>query len=82
MQKRIRTSDLEWLLKELLLGNQPHLGSMVRQSTDDYQTLAGLVRSKLDRLPIIGDKLKWQECSMTVVEVEECRVTRVLLRKE
>lgn len=38
--------------------------------------------SRLDRLPIIGDKLNWQEWSMTVVKVEERRVTRVLLRKE
>lgn len=38
--------------------------------------------SLLDRLPIIGDKLQWQDWSMTVVEVEERRVTRVLLRKE
>ncbi|MGF6317859.1 hypothetical protein ABIA60_004137 [Pseudomonas frederiksbergensis] len=44
---------------------------------DDYETLAGL-----DRLPVIGDKLNWQEWSMTVVEVEERRVTRVLLRKQ
>jgi CBS domain containing-hemolysin-like protein len=29
--------------------------------------------SLLDRLPIIGDKLTWQEWSMTVVEVEERR---------
>lgn len=37
--------------------------------------------SMLDRLPTIGDKLTWQEWSMAVVEVEERRVTRVLLRK-
>ena len=38
--------------------------------------------SLLDRLPVIGDKLSWEGWSMTVVEVEERRVTRVLLRKE
>ena len=58
-----------------------HTGFQAK-ATDDYQTLAGLVMSLLDRLPIIGDKLNWQEWSMTVVEVEERRVTRVLLRKE
>ena len=57
-----------------------HIGFQAK-ATDDYQTLAGLVMSLLDRLPIIGDKLDWQEWSMTVVEVEERRVTRVLLRK-
>jgi CBS domain containing-hemolysin-like protein len=58
-----------------------HIGFQAK-ATDDYQTLAGLVMSLLDRLPVIGDKLDWQEWSMTVVEVEERRVTRVRLRKE
>ena len=58
-----------------------HIGFQAK-ATDDYQTLAGLVMSLLDRLPVIGDKLDWQEWSMTVVEVEERRVTRVRLRKK
>lgn len=58
-----------------------HIGFLV-EATEDYQTLAGLVMSLLDRLPIIGDTLSWQGWRMTVVEVEERRVTRVLLRVE
>ncbi|MNO00024.1 K(+)/H(+) antiporter NhaP2 [compost metagenome] len=49
------------------------------RATDDYQTLAGLVMSLLDRLPVIGDTLTWEGWNLTVVEVEERRVTRVLL---
>ncbi|WP_422776378.1 TerC family protein [Pseudomonas mediterranea] len=52
------------------------------QATEDYQTLAGLVMSLLDRLPVIGDELRWQAWRMTVVEVQERRVTRVLLRPD
>jgi CBS domain containing-hemolysin-like protein len=51
-------------------------------ATEDYQTLAGLVISLLDRLPMIGDKIQWQGWSLTVASVEERRVTKVLLRKE
>lgn len=51
------------------------------QATEDYQTLAGLVMSLLDRLPRKGDALQWDGWDMTVTEVEERRVTRVLLRK-
>ena len=51
------------------------------QATDDYQTLAGLVMSLLDRLPRKGDTLQWDGWDMTVTDVEERRVTRVLLRK-
>ncbi|MDE1165197.1 MAG: TerC family protein [Pseudomonas sp.] len=52
------------------------------KATDDYQTLAGLVMSLLDRLPMIGDTLKWQAWSITVAGVQERRVTRVLLRRQ
>jgi CBS domain containing-hemolysin-like protein len=58
-----------------------HIGFQAK-ATEDYQTLAGLVMSLLDRLPIIGDTVRWQEWRMTVVEVQERRVTRVLLRVE
>ncbi|EOC3887256.1 transporter associated domain-containing protein, partial [Pseudomonas aeruginosa] len=39
------------------------------------------VMSLLDRLPVIGDRLQWQDWELRVVEVEERRVTRVLLRR-
>ncbi|RON85503.1 TerC family protein [Pseudomonas fluorescens] len=49
------------------------------QPTEDYQTMAGLVMSLLDRLPVIGDRLEHAGWHMTVKAVEERRVTRVLL---
>ncbi len=51
------------------------------RATEDYQTVAGLVMSLLDRLPRTGDTLDWEGWNMTVVGVEERRVTRVVLRK-
>ena len=51
------------------------------QSTDDYHTVAGMVMSLLDRLPIKGDRIQWQDWNLTVTEVEERRVTRVHLSK-
>jgi len=64
--------------------NLSHLRERVgfkARATDDYQTLAGLVMSLLDRLPVIGDELQWQGWHMKVVQVQERRVTRVLLRQ-
>ena len=49
------------------------------RATDDYQTLAGLVMSLLDRLPVVGDNLSWNGWQMTVVAVEERRVRQVRL---
>ncbi len=49
--------------------------------TDDYQTVAGLVMSLLDRLPVIGDELLWQGWQLRVIGVAERRVTRVRLSR-
>ncbi|WP_109513017.1 TerC family protein [Pseudomonas ovata] len=50
-------------------------------ATEDYQTLAGMVMSLLDRLPVIGDRLEHQGWNLQVVGVEERRVTQVLLQR-
>jgi CBS domain containing-hemolysin-like protein len=49
--------------------------------TDEYQTLAGLVVSLLDRLPTSGDEVIWGGWSLKVVQVQERRVTRVRMRR-
>ena len=49
------------------------------RATEDYQTLAGLVMSLLDRLPRVGDCLAWDGWTMTVIAVEERRVRQVRL---
>lgn len=57
---------------------QARTGFSVR-ATEDYQTLAGLVMSLLDRLPRVGDCLAWNGWTMTVIAVEERRVRQVRL---
>jgi len=49
-------------------------------ATEDYQTLAGLLMSLLDRLPVVGDSLEHEGWQLTVAAIEERRVTQVLLR--
>ncbi len=51
------------------------------RATDEYQTLAGLIMSLLDRLPVIGDELQWGGWRLEVIQVQERRVTSVLLRR-
>ena len=51
------------------------------RATDDYQTLAGLVMSELDRLPLIGDQLEYAGWTLSVVEVRDRRATRMLMRR-
>ncbi|TBW10464.1 TerC family protein [Azotobacter chroococcum] len=50
------------------------------QATDDYQTLAGLAMSLLDRLPATGDELAYRGWRLQVSEVKERRITRMLLQ--
>ncbi len=49
------------------------------QATEDYQTLAGLVMSLLDRLPAVGDEVQFAGWQLRVDEVRERRVNRLLL---
>ncbi|MDR0211999.1 MAG: TerC family protein [Pseudomonas putida] len=49
------------------------------RATEDYQTLAGLVMSLLDRLPVVGDRLAFNGWTLTVMAVEERRVRQVRL---
>lgn len=48
--------------------------------TDDYQTLAGLAMSLLDRLPMIGDQVEYADWRLTVTEVKDRRVAKLLLK--
>jgi CBS domain containing-hemolysin-like protein len=48
--------------------------------TDDYQTIAGLAMSLLDRLPVIGDQVEYADWRMTVTEVKDRRVAKLLLK--
>lgn len=50
-------------------------------ATDDYQTLAGLVMSLLDRLPVIGDQVEHADWKLYVTEVKDRRVTGLLLKR-
>ena len=47
--------------------------------TEDYQTLAGLTLSLLERLPIVGDRVEHDGWQLQVTEVRERRVSRLLL---
>ncbi len=49
-------------------------------ATDDYQTLAGLAMSLLDRLPVSGDRLEYAGWQLRVLEVKDRRIARLELR--
>ena len=48
--------------------------------TEEYQTLAGLIMSLLNRLPVAGDRVEAEGWEITVSEIRDRRVSKVELR--
>ena len=48
--------------------------------TEEYQTLAGLIMSLLNRLPVVGDRVEAQGWGIAVSEIRDRRVSKVELR--
>ena len=46
---------------------------------DAYQTLAGFVLTRLERLPVEGDKFEWETYSFEVMDMDGRRVDKVLV---
>jgi putative hemolysin len=46
---------------------------------DAYQTLAGFVLTRLERLPVEGDKFEWESYSFEVMDMDGRRVDKVLV---
>lgn len=52
------------------------------QSTDDIVTVAGLVLDILRDIPKEGEVMEWKGLSLKVVEMENARIKKVLVRQE
>jgi putative hemolysin len=46
-----------------------------------YETLAGFIIKRLEKLPVVGDKFEWEDYSFEVVDMDGKRVDRVLVMK-
>ncbi|KRW62869.1 TerC family protein [Pseudomonas sp. TTU2014-080ASC] len=78
--------DIETVEDGYMVNGAIHLTALREQlgfkagATDDYQTLAGLVMSLLDRLPANGDEVDYADWRLIVTEVKERRVAKLLLK--
>jgi putative hemolysin len=50
-------------------------------AADDFTTVAGLVINQLGHLPAVGEKLEFRGLSFEVLEADERRVSRVLIKR-
>ena len=79
----IRRSDGSWLLDgmlpiadfRILLGRDPAAG----REDQAYRTLAGLVMTRLGRVPAAGDALEWEGLRIEVVDLDGRRIDKLLV---
>ena len=50
-------------------------------TSDDYESLGGLMMSELGKIPSIGDIVEFEDVKLIVVEVEKMRVSKVEIEK-
>lgn len=57
------------------------LKKLPEDERDAYQTLAGFVLARLERLPVEGDRFEWEGYIFEVVDMDERRIDKVLVTK-
>ena len=55
------------------------LKELPEDERDAYQTLAGFVLTRLERLPVEGDKFEWERYAFEVMDMDGRRVDKVLV---
>lgn len=51
-------------------------------SSDEYESLAGIIMEKLDRIPAPGDEVEFDDCILKVLAVERKRVDKIKITKK
>jgi len=57
------------------------LGELPEDEHESYQTLAGFVLTRLEKLPVEGDKFEWENYQFEVMDMDGRRVDKVLVSK-
>jgi putative hemolysin len=65
------------ILKEVL-----QVDKLPREQLEVYQTLGGFIISYLDRIPKTGDVFRWNGFRMEIMDMDEHRIDRVLVKQE
>ncbi|HVJ87013.1 MAG TPA: transporter associated domain-containing protein, partial [Caulifigura sp.] len=46
---------------------------------DDISTVSGVVLQRLERIPLVGEKVDWMGITMEVVDMDGARIDRILV---
>ncbi|MDP4278698.1 MAG: transporter associated domain-containing protein, partial [Bacteroidota bacterium] len=47
----------------------------------DYNTLSGLILDILEHIPSTGEKLRWKNFEMEIVDMDAARIDKVLVKR-
>ena len=61
--------------------DSPGFRELPREAEVRYETLAGMVLSMLERLPVVGDSFDWNGFVFEVVDMDGMRVDKVLISR-
>ncbi len=80
----IQREDGSWLLDGMLPVDEFkslfHLDYLPEEERENYQTLAGLIMSRMGRIPISGDSFEWSQLHIEVVDMDGRRIDKVLVK--
>jgi CBS domain containing-hemolysin-like protein len=51
-------------------------------SDNGFNTLAGLILSKLQHIPVVGEKVKWHNFEFEIIDVDGTRIDKILIYKK
>jgi putative hemolysin len=81
----VTRTDGSWLVDGLLsteeLKTLLHVTRLPKERSVRYQTLSGFVLSQFERIPETGDKFVWGKYRFEVVDMDDQRIDKVLIRK-
>ena len=81
----VRRADGSWLVDGMesydTVRQQIGLPAMPAEERGGYTTIAGLVLARLGRVPAVGDQLRLGDFVVEVVDLDERRIDRLLIRR-
>jgi putative hemolysin len=52
----------------------------MNEGEQDFDTLAGFILHKLERIPVIGDKLDWEGFQIEIIDMDAQRIDKVMVK--
>ena len=79
----VERGDGSWLVDGSASVEQlaEHLGIRPDPLPRDFSTVSGLVLSRLERIPCVGERTEWQGLAIEVVDMDGRRIDKLLVRR-